>query len=195
MRKEIWAGFYHKISTDKQPQHLHCPLGADSWCKYQKLKATNNLKGYKHPPALDEEAQEILKPIYNDLTKDELLQRCLGGHTQNNNESFNHCVWMMAPKHIFSGGVIVEIATNIAACIFNGGFCTVLKIMDVLNLKIGVYASAYAEKRDEQRIRLANRRSTDLSQKDRASRRDTRMEENQFHEESEGLLYGAGIAD
>ncbi|KAL7299224.1 hypothetical protein TKK_0007819 [Trichogramma kaykai] len=67
--------------------------------------------------------------------------------------------------------------------------------MDVLNLKIGVYASTYAEKRDEQRIRLANRRSTDLSQNDRASRRDTRMEENQFHEESEGLLYGAGIAD
>ncbi|KAL7307786.1 hypothetical protein TKK_0000111 [Trichogramma kaykai] len=195
MRKKIWAGFYHEISTDKQPQHLHCPLGADSWCKYQKLKATNNLKGYKHPPALDEEAQEILKPIYNDLTKDELLQRCLGGHTQNNNESFNHCVWMMAPKHIFSGGVIVEIVTNIAACIFNEGFCTVLKIMDVLNLKIGVYSSTYAEKRDEQRIRLANRRSTDLSQKDRASRRDTRIEENQFYEESEGLLYGAGIAD
>ncbi|CAB0042858.1 unnamed protein product [Trichogramma brassicae] len=35
--------------------------------------------------------------------RDKLLQRCLGGHTQNNNESFNHCVWMMAPKHIFSG--------------------------------------------------------------------------------------------
>ena len=95
---------------------------------------------------------------------------------------------MMAPKHIFSGGVIVEITTNIATCIFNEVFCTVLKMIDVLNIKIRAYASTYAETRDEQRIRLVNRRSTDLSQKDRASRRDTRMGENEFHEESEGLL-------
>lgn len=31
MRKEIWATFYHKISTDSKPQHDFCPTGENSW--------------------------------------------------------------------------------------------------------------------------------------------------------------------
>lgn len=92
MRDAIWAAYYHKISTDAEPQHTNCPAGADSWCKYRQSEATNSLTDYKHP-ALSEEAKEILKPIYEDLTHDDLLERCLGGLTQNNNESFNSCVW------------------------------------------------------------------------------------------------------
>ncbi|EFN81035.1 hypothetical protein EAI_05560, partial [Harpegnathos saltator] len=29
-KKTIWATFYHKISTDENPQHNYCPIGADS---------------------------------------------------------------------------------------------------------------------------------------------------------------------
>ena len=48
MRDEIWAGFYHKISTDKKPQHDKCSI---DWCKYLKAKAANTLNKYKHRPA------------------------------------------------------------------------------------------------------------------------------------------------
>ena len=34
-----------------------------------------------------------IKPIFEDLSKDELLQRCLHGRTQNANESFNGMIW------------------------------------------------------------------------------------------------------
>ena len=67
MRNEIWAGFYHKISTDK------CSI---DWCKYLKAKAANTLNKYKHRFALAEDVQKLLKPIYEDLTKTELLDRC-----------------------------------------------------------------------------------------------------------------------
>ena len=93
MKKAILATFYHKISTDKKPQHKWCPTGVDSWCEWQKAKANKqNMKHFEHPPALDPKVQIHLLPIYEDLTRDELLQRCLGGHTQNANECFNSTI-------------------------------------------------------------------------------------------------------
>ena len=38
MEKEIWAGFYHMISTDKAPQHDHC---YPDWFKYLQAEAKN----------------------------------------------------------------------------------------------------------------------------------------------------------
>lgn len=192
MRREIWAGYYHKISTDKKPQHSYC---SESWCKYKKAVRDKTVKSFKHPPALAEDVQEILKPIYEDLTKQELLERCLGGNTQNNNESFNNCVWAMAPKHVFSGKIIVQIACQTAACIFNEGFKPVLKIMSVMGVKIGPTAVQYATQRDRERIRVANRRSTDASKEARTQRRNAILDENERFEEEEGIMYGAGIAD
>ena len=195
MRNEIWAGFYHKISTDSKPQHQYCPAGESSWCKYRKAEAKQTLKDFKHPPALSEDVQEVLKPIYEDLTKDELLERCLGGNTQNNNESFNATVWSMAPKHTFSGKKIVKIACLTAACIFNEGFSTVLKIMETMHVGIGETAVAYAATRDRQRIQVGNRRSSEASKEGRTMLRQKRLEESQLFEQSEGILYGPGIAD
>ena len=127
MKKEIWAGFYHKISTDKKPQHSYCPACPESWCKCRKSEAEGTLNTFEHPPALDNEAQEILKPVYEELTADNLLERCLGSNTQNNNESFNACIWQLAPKHQFVGKKIVKIATYCAACTFNEGLLLVQK--------------------------------------------------------------------
>lgn len=195
MRNEIWATFYHYISTDKKPQHERCPKGADSWCAYQKAQATNSLEKFKHPPALSEEAQTILKPIYEDLSKDDLLKRCLGGNTQNNNESFNMCVWSIAPKHLFCGHETVEIATHLAACIFNEGFATILKVMEIMEIKIGRTALIYAEKRDDKRVRTADRRSSEIFKRARKSRREEISQEIEQMDEAEGVLYGPGIAD
>lgn len=129
------------------------------------------------------------------MTKQELLERCLGGNTQNNNESFNNCVWSMAPKHIFCGKKIVEIACQTAACIFNEGFHPVLKILEVMGVKIGPIAAQFAADCDRTRIRVANRRSTDASKEARTKRRQAILDENEHYEEDEGIMYGAGIAD
>ena len=90
IQNAIWTTFYHKSSTDKKPQHHKCPLGADSWSKYQQEK---KFKSFKHDyTALPKEAVDAIKPIYESLTNEELLQRCIGGFTQNSNESFNQIV-------------------------------------------------------------------------------------------------------
>jgi len=92
MRKEIWAILKHKISTNDKPQHDDCPAGEESWCSWQRSKAQNDLKNYNHKPAMCDEVYKAVLPIYQDLSRDDLLERCLGGYTQNTNESFNSVV-------------------------------------------------------------------------------------------------------
>ena len=91
----------------------------------------------KHAARLiDGNVEEHIRPIYEELSNDEFLTRCLGGHTQNSNESFNSTVWRINPKHLNSGQKIVEIATYMAAGMFNEGYSSVLSTMQLLDLKI-----------------------------------------------------------
>ena len=41
--------------------------------------------------------------VYEDLTRDELLLKCVSGRTQNPNESLHAKLWAKAPKHKFFG--------------------------------------------------------------------------------------------
>lgn len=119
MKNAIWATYYHYCSTDKKPQHDKCPSGEDSWCEWQKAAAANTLDSFKHSySALPTDVTEAIKPIYEDLSKDALLQRCLGGFTQNNNESLNQLIWKISPKSVSGTTIVVEIAANVAACTF-----------------------------------------------------------------------------
>lgn len=71
------------------PQRDMCPAGADSWCSWQKAKTSKNLHKYKHKTPISQDIFNAVKPIYEDLSRDDLLNRCLGGFIQDNNESFN----------------------------------------------------------------------------------------------------------
>jgi len=93
MRTAIYATLDHKLSTDAKPKHDHCPSGENSWCSWQRAKATGTLDEYTHKPPLHEEVYKAITPIYEKLTSDDLLTRCIGGFTQNSNESFNATVW------------------------------------------------------------------------------------------------------
>jgi len=72
--------------------------------------------------------------IYEDLSHDDLLERCLGGYTQNANEFFNASVWRLASKHLNCGWKIVEIAAFLAEDIFNDGYAFILTVMNDLIL-------------------------------------------------------------
>ncbi|GFY20427.1 uncharacterized protein TNCV_210591 [Trichonephila clavipes] len=36
VKRAIWAIYFHKLSTEDNPQHALCPLGEDSWCGYNR---------------------------------------------------------------------------------------------------------------------------------------------------------------
>lgn len=148
MKKAIWATFYHYSSTDRKPQHHFCPEGRESWCKWQQAKAKNELKNFLHDyTELPNIALDAIKLVYQDLSNDKLLQRCVGGFAQNSNESFNQLIWMLAPETMNSGAKIVNIAVFLASCIFNNGVTSILEIMNVLGISVGPGAHLYAAKK------------------------------------------------
>lgn len=195
MKKAIWATLKHKASTNEKPQHEDCPQGEDSWCTWQQAKAQGNLSDYEHKPALSSDVLKAITPIYEELSNENLLTRCVGGYTQNSNESLNAMIWSLAPKQTFSGAKTVDIASYCAASIFNEGYSSILKMMDVMNIKIGPNAFNLCNTVDERRISQANERSFDASKEGRIERRTARSALEEDFLEEEGVLYEAGMGD
>ena len=196
MTKAVLATYYHNSSTDEDPQHTYCPSGAESWCAWQKGASEGTEKEFQHDNVpLRDKVLEIIKPIYDSLSSDELLTRCLGSETQNNNESLNSLIWTFAPKHIHSGCQVIEIATFIAVCIFTEGFIPILKMMTPMGMQIRPEAHSFAVRRDNARIERSEIRTSNASKEARTARLEERNTENSFFEVEEGPVYEAGMAD
>ena len=157
MRNAIWVTYHHYSSTDKNPQHEKCPSGKDSWCEWPKAAAKNELKSFKHSyTPLPSEVLNTIKPIYEDLSKYELLERCIGGFTQNNNESLNQLMWKTTPKSISGASNIVDIAANVAASCFNEGNFALLAFLHHMGVKMGTSSHQWVRATDINRISRAN---------------------------------------
>lgn len=133
-----------------------------------------------------------MKPIYEDLSKDELLGRCVGSFTQNNNESFNQLIWKITPKILPAGSKIVEIAALIAACTFNEGISSLLLIMHGMDIKLG--RNSCPQNRWKPSVR-AERKSTSETREARIRHRQEQKEAMDIAAAEGSLLYGPGIDD
>ena len=107
---------------------------------------------------LDKDVTKALEPIYTDLSSMELLERCKGGNTQNNNESYNGLLGHFAPKHLHNGLKMIELSNSLAVSIFNDGFYAILKMLQVMDVIIGPIAKEYAIESDYRRINQAELR-------------------------------------
>lgn len=195
MRDAIWATYYHYSSTDKNPQHQNCPSGVDSWCEWQKAAAEKNLDSFKHSyEALPDNVLQAMKPIYEDLSKDALLERCVGGFTQNNNESLNQLIWKISPKIVNGSSNIVEIAANVSACTFNEGSFALLSFLQEMGIKTGTSSHEWAQTIDSDRINRAELEAEKVTKEARIQRRQEQKDALDILSESP-LLYGAGIDD
>lgn len=196
MQNAIWATFHHYRSTAKNPHHELCPKGVDSWCEWQQAKTNGTLRKYKQSfNTLPAEVLNAIRPIYEDLSKDELLRRCLGGFTQNANESINNIIWKVAPKTTNSSKKIIEIASYIAVCLFNEGVTALLKIMHTMGIPVGRNATQYAASYRDRRVTQATIRAQHATREARIQRR---MQTKQLEENAniaEDLFYGPGTDD
>ena len=83
-KKAVWAIFYHSLSTEENPQHHFCPDGEFSWCKYQRA-VWKNEKPPSYTPTIPTEIAPFVKTVFEELSDDSLMQRCVLGATQNQN--------------------------------------------------------------------------------------------------------------
>jgi len=196
MYNAIWATYDHYSSTDEKPCHSRCPTGVESWCTWQRASAKGELASFKHDyKPLPPDVLTAIKPIYEDLSKDTLLERCLGGFNQNNNESYNQLIWKISPKIIPSGSITVELAAYIAACVFNEGSITLLQMLQSMGVSSGPNAHQYVTIQDANRTELANCRAQQSTREERIRRRQQQTDILEATTSAEDTFYGPGIDD
>ena len=147
MRKAIWAIYNHCICDENQSldeQHSFCPK--DGWCRYWSNRANYNSK--KRLPAVFRQA---LKPTFDDLSKDLLLDRCLIGLTQNQNEAINGVLWRYCPKNTFIGRKKLELGVCQTIGKFNAGACFTAELLRVCGIKRGENTIAALVSQDKKR--------------------------------------------
>ena len=89
MRKDIWAIWEHRTK-----HHDNC----GKWCPAKK-----NPPGDPDRNALHCHVTEVIKPVFETLTSETLLQKCAHGETQNTNESVHNVIWARCLKTSFVG--------------------------------------------------------------------------------------------
>lgn len=192
MKKAILASFFHVSSSKKNQWHNYCPTGEKSWCGFQKdiaLGTTDYVPGPGLPMSI---VLKYIKPVYADLSKDELLMKCLHGRTQNHNESFNGCVWNRLPKTNFIGFNQFELGIYDAVACFNTGNKAILQIFKELGFKPGYFTLAGCHTANCQRLQVAGRKSSSKVKLRRKVVRGLKKAKGDKQTEKEGKSYGAG---
>jgi len=129
MKKAIHASFLHCASSEGRDLHTHCPTGPSSWCGYKRDR-----NSFKHGPGLPDAVIAKVKPVYQRLSEDSLLEKCLHGKTQNQNETTNGMVWERIPEEVFVGADLLEFGSFDAVSHFNIGARTVLLLLKALKI-------------------------------------------------------------
>ena len=157
MINDVWAIFKHIITDDLKTldeQHSNCPKDPDSsWCKYW-----SDRNEYHENNRLPSIFIKELKPIFEALTEGELLDRCLKGLTQNQNEALNGVLWSRCPKTRFVGRKRVILAVCEAINQFNSGAGNKVQILEEIGLPISAQAMFGFQKEDESRVKVAEKK-------------------------------------
>ncbi|GFV31134.1 uncharacterized protein TNCV_4314591 [Trichonephila clavipes] len=185
MKRAIWDIYFHKLSTEDNPQHALCPLGEDSWCGYNRSIVTGEFYIHKH--SLPESILLKVKKVFRDLTEKDLLKKCLHGRTQNPNESFNKCIWERIHKTVFVGIETLKFGVMDAVICFNDGYVSRIKVFEALGIKPGYNTERVLLIIDNKRIfeaeRIVNKVSLEARNKKRSLKR--KMDKQNLDEENE----------
>ncbi len=189
MKRAIWATYFHLASSNEKPLHGLCPNTDESWCKYKKAIRSNEEYDHDKHDHLPEAVMEAIKPVFKDLTNEELLKKCTHGKTQNANESVHNVIWKRIPKNIFVWLKTLKFGTYEAVACFNNGSITKCQILSKLNLQPGINCINAMKKIDNARIHKSNfeKLHEDARKESRQSRHGQEEKEEENAEYESGL--------
>ena len=193
MRRAVGAVLYHcsDVQIDEQ-RHQFCPAGEGSWCKWQSDKATNKCQ-YKKKVNLPLSIKDKLFPIFQDLSSEQLLIKCLHGRTQNANEALNNVIWKKVPKNVFVKRDTIEMGVCSAVVDFNEGMEGICKVAQHLGLKHGKFMVERSMALDAERISASENKLSEKVKKRRKKLRSLRKGyEDKETEVEGGDSYSAG---
>ena len=157
------------------------------------LKLRNEVVSeYKHTNPLPVAVVDVMRPIYESLSDEKLLSRCVDGYTQNACESFNSVLWSMCPKEKFVGVDILQLAVCSAVCVFNDGRVSVKDLLEAVGVTCGKNHLEYLSNRDHMRVTGSMRKAKVIEQKKRKVMRRGKKAIEEATIEAEGTQYNAG---
>ena len=139
MQSATKAPLFHVASNkDHNLHYSHCPIGPDSWCKYNQ-DHVNETTNYKRGSGLPISIALKLRPIFEELSNEYLLKKCLHGMTQNQNETFNAMIWSRIPKSTYVSFSQLQLGVYDTVANFNIGRKASILIFKKLNMIPGKY--------------------------------------------------------
>ncbi|GFU49556.1 transposable element Tcb2 transposase [Trichonephila clavipes] len=82
MRKAVWAVYFHIRSSDEEPLHSFCPVGPNSWCKYQNQVVEGSVETFRHNNKLPVAVMDAIKPVFNDYHNLNFYKMSRGLHAE-----------------------------------------------------------------------------------------------------------------
>jgi len=165
MKRGVWAIFYHYSSTARNPQHHCCPPGERSWCKWQRDQVTGEKTFVPNP--LPWPVLKKIKPVFERLASAEILEKCLDGFTQNQNEALHGTIWKRAPKDSHHEPKSVQTAIAVSVAVFNEGESVHRRILEALSMVPGDHLQLAVTKKDNERVERANRATSEAGKRRR----------------------------
>ena len=149
MRQDIWAIWRHR-----RKDHSVC----GDWCPSQ------SVDGDPDKNALPDYITDAIRPAFETLSQDSLLQECLHCGSQNTNESFHNVIWQRCPKTIFVGKKRLQLAVDATTIVYNDGECGRFPVFEKLGMDVGRWTRLCFKDIDQNRVRQAQIQATDAAQ-------------------------------
>ena len=164
LKKSIGAALYHSSEADSdEQQHEMYPRDPNTWCTFH-ADVANKTSFYKKSGRLLLKAvKKIIKPIFMNLSDNELLEKCLHGKTQNNNESLNGMIWKKCPIDVYVGKCVLEMGVFSAVICFNEGKKDISDVLYNCCIEPGKFTKVFVTQRDNERMQLMDNKTKECS--------------------------------
>ena len=161
MQAATRATLFHVASSKENNLHYsHCPTGSDSWCKNNKDRASGT-STYKPGRGLPILIVLKLKPIFEELSHEGLLSKCLHDLTQNQYESFNAKIWDRSPKSRCVSFTPLQLGVYDAVANFNICKKASALIFEKLGMILRKYTLIGCQKLNQKRLSASSYKTLD----------------------------------
>ncbi|MBX9702962.1 MAG: hypothetical protein K2X39_02290, partial [Silvanigrellaceae bacterium] len=192
MKSAALATLFHVASSKANNWHYpHCPTGITSWCKFNKDKA-NSTNTYKPGPGLPLDVVYKIRHVFEELTKEDELKKCLHGKTQNANESFHGKIWDRIPKTKYVSLTLLKFGVYDAVANFNIGMKSSILIYEKLNMVPGFYTIKGSNDINKTRIKWSIYKLKPDNKLHRQKLRAKKLKKSDKVSEKESKTYEAG---
>ena len=131
--------------------------------------------------------QKVIELLFERLGNPAFLSDCSNAVTSNNNESYHHVLWGLAPKEQYTSSQNVSFAVHLSVCLFNSGFLwPYSRLMDKCGMS---YSRSCFYKIDKKQINNTEYKNEDFVKCNRKKEKSLKNKQADAFVRDEGIQY------